>query len=442
MSIHPQLEQELHRAAQRHLAHPTTTPVPAGVARGSVRRLWALPLVAALALAATTIALAATGVILNGSPVPNSPGLNPHVGAGAPLPGRSRLLTLRASDPAGGPPWGMRLISTTRGEVCLQVGRVVAGQLGELGIDGAFGNDGRFHPLPSGAMPAGEEEQLSSLCHFPGETFGATISGMDRNATGPLQDRPPGRTSDRSSLRELSFGLLGSHAISVTYTLDGTVHSQTLQRPLGAYLIVGPMLSGDRPGSIGASYGGNRPGEEAGPIGALRTVTYRLAHGTCTMNNPLSHLADTCPRPRAVKPAPAPPAVNLHVPVHVKLRVSDGLVYAARISFRAPFAVTNALSGYSVAIPLPCHGGTMGASIDRDISRGQTVTLNLPYVFTNACRREPMHLAVIYNNPPPPRPGRRAPLWASRTIIVGATELRLPPGTNSAQPPTPKKRRP
>jgi hypothetical protein len=64
---------------------------------------------AALALTSTTtaIALAASGVILAGAPVriakPSA-----TTGEGIPVLGGTRLLSLRAPDPAGGPPWGLR----------------------------------------------------------------------------------------------------------------------------------------------------------------------------------------------------------------------------------------------------------------------------------------------------------------------------------------------
>ena len=61
------------------------------------------------------------------------------------------MLPIAAPDPAGGPDWGMRVLSTTRGEGCLQLGRIVDGKLGALGQDDAFANDGRFHELPVSA---------------------------------------------------------------------------------------------------------------------------------------------------------------------------------------------------------------------------------------------------------------------------------------------------
>src|SRR6202043_2299227 len=57
----------------------------------------------------------------------------PSAGLGEPVPHSLALLPMRVPDPEGGPPWGMRVIRTTRGLLCLQAGRVVDGQLGALG---------------------------------------------------------------------------------------------------------------------------------------------------------------------------------------------------------------------------------------------------------------------------------------------------------------------
>src|ERR1700729_1735048 len=154
MSVLGQLERDLLEAANRRNAAGVTGvgesiegSVPRLVARSRLRPL-RLPLVMfGCLLASTTIALAASGVILRGAPVRPEGQLNPSVGEGVPAPGASQLLALRVPDPEGGLPWGMRIVRTTRGEVCVQIGRVENGQLGELGIDGVFHYDGRFHSI-------------------------------------------------------------------------------------------------------------------------------------------------------------------------------------------------------------------------------------------------------------------------------------------------------
>ena len=77
-------------------------------------------------------------------------------------PSGGRLDCVRAAagvtDPAGGFPWGLRFYlprqaggdsSASNAVRCLQYGRVAGNTLGVLGEDGAFGNDGQFHALPS-----------------------------------------------------------------------------------------------------------------------------------------------------------------------------------------------------------------------------------------------------------------------------------------------------
>jgi hypothetical protein len=83
-------------------------------------------------------ALAATGQIELGSPDPparHSPEAAGR-GLGVPQPGTSRLLAVRTADPAGGPPWGIRVFRSSRGYRCAQYGRVVGGRLVRIGRDG------------------------------------------------------------------------------------------------------------------------------------------------------------------------------------------------------------------------------------------------------------------------------------------------------------------
>ena len=64
-----------------------------------------------------------------------------------------RVLPLRVADPDGGPPWGLRVARTSRGLLCVEVGRVVGGRIGVLGRDGAFHDDGAFHPFAENYLP-------------------------------------------------------------------------------------------------------------------------------------------------------------------------------------------------------------------------------------------------------------------------------------------------
>ncbi len=138
------LEQQLIEAVPRPTEKPSRR-------RPTRRRSIPLGLVAAAALlAVTATALAFTGILTTGSAVRPTHGLSPTAGLGVPARGGARLLAVSASDPAGGLPWGMRIVHTTRDLVCVQIGRLYHGELGLLGRDGAFGDDGRFSSAAAG----------------------------------------------------------------------------------------------------------------------------------------------------------------------------------------------------------------------------------------------------------------------------------------------------
>jgi hypothetical protein len=127
-----------------------TTRRPRGA---PLRRRRAAVIAVVLLLCFAGAAVAATELIRTGEPVPPTPAM-PGV-FGTIKPGSTKLLSVRAADPGGGPPWGLRIFRTTMtvGGIthnvgCVQVGRVVGGQLGVLGQDGSFNNDGKFHELP------------------------------------------------------------------------------------------------------------------------------------------------------------------------------------------------------------------------------------------------------------------------------------------------------
>jgi hypothetical protein len=127
------------------------------------RRTWSRgprPLGVVLAVLLTTgAAYGAVQIIGTGSPAPTSH--DPM--AKLFVTSHSELLGVRAADPDGGPPWGIEVAFETHAAnpyglpgVCVGLGRVVGGRIGYLGEDGAFDNDGLFHPasLASGLVEA------------------------------------------------------------------------------------------------------------------------------------------------------------------------------------------------------------------------------------------------------------------------------------------------
>ena len=192
-----------------------------------------------------------------------------------------RLLALRVPDPRGGPPWGMRLVRTTRGLLCAQVGRVVDGELGQLGLDGAFADDGRFHALAPDDLPEVRAQGAAADddCVAPKETFAGEIDGLDRNAVA----NPQGDTIALSGRREISYGLLGRHALAVIYKSGTRTFTRPVMRGLGAYLVVLQAKRNRYLGSTGAAPGSDYADDldPAGPTGALVAITYRYGRNVC-----------------------------------------------------------------------------------------------------------------------------------------------------------------
>lgn len=365
------------------------------------RLVLVVSLLVVLALAAG--ALAATGILSTGSPVPTPAGESAGRGSGLPARGGSELLALRVADPAGGLPWGMRVIHTTRGRICVQVGRVYDGKLGELGIDGAFRDDGRFHVLSPTVLGAfvGDPDNYGVIdCENPATTFAAYAVGFEANAaTAP-------ETGGLATRREISFGVLGPNALSVTYR-TGT---GTRQRPmgvvrgLGAYLIVQrdtfagrrlevpkrilarlpraerlrlrkPTLQLVSFRDVFGSQAG-RLSSPAGPNGAVRAITYRYGHTVCTDRGlQYEKMIRACGLAGGSPPIPAPLPVG-HQQLHIRLLITEHVAYGEVVSFTAPYPVSNASEGFTVVVRngrIPVGVGVTNANI----VRGSTVTITL-----------------------------------------------------------------
>ena len=92
------------------------------------RRVNVVALSVVLILGGGAAAVAASG-LLNGTPVAEPQGTpTATAGTGIPTAGGGHLLALRVADPEGGLPWGVQLVHTTRGETCVQIGRVHDGE--------------------------------------------------------------------------------------------------------------------------------------------------------------------------------------------------------------------------------------------------------------------------------------------------------------------------
>ncbi|MGO9489860.1 MAG: hypothetical protein ACLQBB_12630 [Solirubrobacteraceae bacterium] len=415
-----------------------------------------------LLLVASTIALAATGVILTGSSVPPTAGLGPYAGAGLPLPGQSKLLPLQVADPEGGLPWGMRVVHTTRGLVCVQIGRVQDGQLGELGIDGAYHDDGRFHPVGPGVLPAyaggasegGVTSERGSCVLADGDVTGngeawgsavaAEFTGVSENAAFGLRGGP-GAAQDR---RDIAYGILGPHALSVSYRDGDAIHTEHVAPGVGAYLIVQKAPVGSSQQGQGEAPGTDTPGEGPGTSGVLTVITYDL-HGKICENG---YNAATGGHARILHPCPAPnpypqslrvtPPGGFVRHLDVSLRVRAGKVVAADASFSAPFAVTSAAEDYSL-LARPCRNGREGGGVDvldHNVAQGAAVHLTLAYPFGARCARPSVSIEVVYDSSGPD--AKRSYGRTPGELLIGSATIRLPRGDRAASSPELRPRRP
>jgi hypothetical protein len=443
MTVFPEFERDLYDAARRRLAaqpnpgsapdnHPQHPPLRALRAK----RLARIAIASACLLAMTTVALAASGVILTGAPVRPEEALNPTVGLGIPAPGSAQLLTLRVPDPEGGLPWGMRVVRTTRGEVCLQVARVLGTELGVLGIDGEFHGDGRFHPISPDALPADEFHghafdtmlgNANTSCALDGEATVSEHVGIDRGA-GP---NPHHLHHPLAQLRNLYYGLLGPHALSITYKAGKQLRRIPVLPGVGAYLIIGRTHLHQQIESGGSGLGTEG---DLGPTPPLTAITYRLAGEVCerVQNDPFAparHVEHPCPAPRFPHRGP-PQYRNLHLPIHVQLNTRGHIVTSARVTFVAPFAVTSAREHYVLEIPTgaSCPGtrrGVISGALEttaHNVKSGAIVGFDLSagLLFSSDCSRHLVlprsqaTITVFYE----PSPHKR--------LIVGSTTARRP----------------
>ncbi len=224
----------------------------------------------ALIVVSVAVGLTATGVFKRGTTLGSSTPPTPGAREGVAIPATAQLLPIRTPDPAGGLPWGLRVVRTTRGLTCVSVGRVDYGTIGVLGIDSAFGDDDRFHPLSLNYFvnlgcdvtdATGHGFVNVGLRGVPASALWgerpASVGGCDPEPVSPtfarrlLRDRShsaevnPQTPCPAADMREIYFGLLGPQARSIRYLIpDGSERSLDVVKGSGAYLIVLPLTAG------------------------------------------------------------------------------------------------------------------------------------------------------------------------------------------------------
>jgi hypothetical protein len=206
-------------------------------------------------LVAAATAFGAVRLLLpEGDPVPTAPA-EQRVSLPDMDPGTTQVLPLRAPDPEGGLPWGMAITRTQDGRlVCRQVGRVQDGRLGVVGRDGAFDDDGRFHPLapdsnqsgdcggvpPDGELRGGADQPPIPASGYTGDVLGP-VGGCREDA--PLAEMSPSMqrlyrdipVCGPSNLRVVKHGFAGRDAVRIEYA-GRTVRPDP--KLSGAYLFV------------------------------------------------------------------------------------------------------------------------------------------------------------------------------------------------------------
>jgi hypothetical protein len=388
-----------------------------------------------------------------------------------------------APDPSGGLPWGLRAVHTPRGQTCLQVGRLRGGTIGELGQDGAWGDDRGFHPIPTttagfgGPLNCGQPDghghafiNISDREAVANASGDAAVNGDARGAAARVLLCPGSSSTGRplpalslpcppGALRDVAYGLLGPEATSITYVAaDGARHTQPTRGPDGAYLIVRPRTTcvelhdGRRyPCDLGSS----------GPLlgaGVITTVTYRDGR-VCHLPAPGADGAvrpGRCPLVGYVSP-PFPHVTQSQVAAPVSVRVLPARHYCTstghnipgcrqvmlRIAFTARVAVSNANSYYEAVVDMPprdytpgaasgCPGGAEGIGpTGKTVRAGQQVTFAVNFgSHVRDCIGDAIHITVAYvpdshlglnglGSEPFPSPGRGA-------IVVGRASTVLP----------------
>jgi hypothetical protein len=265
----------------------------------------------------------------------------------------------------------------------------------------------------------------------------AELWGVDRNAA-------PSRGHallPASQGRDISYGLLGPSATSVTYREGSALRSEPVVPGVGAYLVVQRAAPGSGHEGSGEAPGTQTPGEGPGTDGALTTITYSVNGATCengydARTGAKVAISRACPSPSAPPPAAqTAQASRFKLQTRVHLQVRSHRVLAAEISFTAPFAVRGAAEGYSLWSRGcgPKDSGAAAAGFNRDVARGGRVHMVLRYPFAAACEKGAVPVEILFESSEP-----KAAHSAGRPpgqLLLGTTEIRLPAGDTPAAPP-------
>jgi hypothetical protein len=374
------------RIAQRlsdAMRAPSSPPRP----HGSRRRDWRRTPLIAIAVGLLMVGAAfGSGLIQLGAPARTPEGFTtPRAGVGSLTLGTVRLLPVATPDPHGGPPWGLRVFSTTRGVGCIQVGRLLDGRIGALGQNGAFGNDGRFHELP----PRSVSPLTCVALDANGRIFNNVSKGdalanawPGRETCVPSIASPAekgfvgGKTCPQSDERDLFYGLLGPYAKSITFTIHGAHKTVATVGPEGAYLIVADAPANQLYNTAGSGTTDVVPVD--GPITEIHYHDGSTCHLTArSWIGGASACTPTLRVPVGYAPVGQPPTrAQIATPVHVDLIRDRKGTYEAIIRFRSRIAVNSDRAVYSTEWRQPKAPPWKARSTrtDENIAAGETIT--------------------------------------------------------------------
>jgi hypothetical protein len=350
-------------------------------ARGVPRWRPGLLAAAAALVVAGGGAVAATQVWRVGAPDDATkyfPTPSPDAGAGVAV-GPARILPLRVADPAGGPPWALRVFGSTRGGSCVQVGQVV---------DGRFGRMEGTTLRPVAAVPG-----QTSLCGFVARDGYPVLRGLRRvDVTGGSGRGPV------TAVRTIRYGLLGP-AARVAVWRDGSGRRLARMRVDphgGAYLFVheedpAPYAAVERRRAaietrmkgllrrgVSPRVAMRRAAKAAGPgvmwVGKVTDgIDATFAGGQTLRVAGHGRTAGALP---GVGRSKTTNKVDVRVPIHVT-RSASGLF---TVRFRAPVAIDRADHHYTLTLTGPASprcdrpSPAGGQASTHDIARGQEVT--------------------------------------------------------------------
>lgn len=327
------------------------------------RRTSAIVLIAMLVISAG--ALAAGGVIRIGAPAEPRESSFYALRGGGIVKGTVRMLPISTTDPIGGPPWGMRVLSTKRGEGCVQVGRLLDGKLGAIGRDSSFHDDGLFHEFAVNTFGAkracslldGNDRLFLNVVvgDIPASAWAgnygdkacvpSTAGHYERFA----EDGKPYPVCPQTDERNLYYGLLGPEAKSISYVLEGHAHTQPTAGPEGAYLIV---THASPTQLFNFNAGGT---QDVVPVDGPITELHYRDGATCHLTGRSWIGGKYACTPELKVPIgwvppqmPAPTAAQVASPLHVRLIRGKDAEYEAVLQFTSRVAISNARSSYTV----------------------------------------------------------------------------------------------